>query len=50
MTSKTVDRKQMKVVWHVGNLKISHKNGDTLDALINKLIKKYGKEAELTIH
>ena len=32
------------------DLKISHKNGDTVDALINKLIKQYGKEADLTTH
>ena len=40
----------MTVVWYVDNLKISHKNGDTVDALINKLSKRYGKEADLTIH
>ena len=40
----------MTVVWHVDDLKISHKNGDTVDALISKLIKRYGKEADLTIY
>ena len=40
----------MTVVWYVEDLKISHRNGDTVDALINKLSKKYGKEADLTIH
>ena len=29
---------QMKVVWHVDELKISQKNGDTVGALIKKLI------------
>ena len=50
MANKTVDGKQMTVIWHVDNLKFSHKNGDTVDALINKLIKQYRKEADLTIH
>ena len=40
----------MTVVWHVYDLNISHKNGDTVDALINKLSERYGKEADLTIH
>ena len=40
----------MTVVCHVDDLKISHENGDTVDALISKLINLCGKEAELTIH
>ena len=40
----------MIVVWHVDDLKISHKNGYTLDALINKLGERYGKEEDLTMH
>ena len=40
----------MTVVCHVDDLKISHENGDTVDALISKLSKKYGKEADLKIH
>ena len=40
----------MTFVWHVDDLKISQKNGDTMDALINKLSKQYGREADLTIH
>ena len=42
--------KKMMVVRHVDDLKISHINGGAVDALISQLIKKYGKEAELTIH
>ena len=40
----------MNVFWHVGDLNISHKNGDTADALINKLSERYGKEEDLKIH
>ena len=50
MSNKTVNRKQMTVVWHVDNLDISHENVDTVDALISKLSEQYGKEADLTIH
>ena len=50
MANKTVDRKQMTVVWHVDDLKISHENVDTVDALINKLRERYGKDSDLTIH
>ena len=47
MANKTVDGKQITGVWHVDDLKISPKNGDTVDALINKLRKRYGKEEDL---
>ena len=50
VANKTVGGKQITVVWHVDDLKISHKNGYTVSALINKLSKRYGKEADLTIH
>ena len=40
----------MTVLWHVDDLKIYQKNGDIVDALINKLSGRYGKEAYLTIH
>ena len=43
MANKTVNGKQMTVMWHVDDLKISHKNEDTVDALIRKLSKRYGK-------
>ena len=50
MANKTVNGKQMTVIWHVDDLKISHKNGYTVDTLINKLRDRYGKESDLTIH
>ena len=43
VANKTVDGKQMTVVWHVDDLKISNENGDTVDALINKPSERYGK-------
>ena len=50
VANKTVDGKQMTVVWNMDELKIFHKNGDTGDAMISKLSKGYVKEAELKIH
>ena len=40
----------MTVIWPVDDLKISHENGDTVDALIRNISKRYRKEADLTIH
>ena len=40
----------MTVGCHVDNLKFPHENGYTVGALISKLRKRYGKEADLTIH
>ena len=40
----------MTVVWHVDKPKISHKNGDTVDALISELSDQYGKKEDLLIH
>ena len=40
----------MTVVWNVEDLKIYHRNGDTVDALIKKISERYVKEADLSIH
>ena len=50
MANNTVNVRQMKIVLHVDGLNTYHKNGDTVDALINKLSERYGKEADPTIH
>ena len=50
VASNTVNGNQITVVFHVYNLKISYDNGDTVDTLIRKLSKWYGKEADLTFH
>ena len=49
MAKKTINGKQMTVMWNVDDLEISHKNGDTVDTLIRKLSEQYKKEANLTI-
>ena len=50
MANKTVDGNQITVVSHVNDLRISHENQDTVNALINKLSERYGKGVDLTIH
>ena len=50
VANKTDNGKQMTVVYHVDDLKISHENGDTVDSLISKISERYGKEGDLSIH
>ena len=40
----------MTVIWHVDDLKTSHKNVDTVDDLISKLSERYRKVADSTTH
>ena len=44
-----VDRKQLMVVWNVGNLKISHQDTSVVTDLIRKLDEQYGKDASRNI-
>ena len=37
------------MLWHVDDLKISHKNKDVVSSVIDYLSKRYGKEAPLTV-
>ena len=50
VANRTVKGKQLTVVWHVNNLKISHVESDIFKEMISQLSKLYGKEAELTIN
>ena len=42
MANKTVNGKQLTVVWHVDDLKISHNDANVVTSLIDKLNKTYG--------
>jgi hypothetical protein len=42
VANKMVDGKQMTVVWHVDDLKISHMSRSVIDGLLNYLRGKYG--------
>jgi hypothetical protein len=42
VANKMVDGKQMTVVWHVDDLKISHKSAKAIDGLVDYLKSKYG--------
>ena len=50
MANKTFNRKKITFVWHVDNLNISHKNGDTVVSLVRKLRERYRKKEDPTIH
>ena len=43
VANKTVNGKQLTVVWHVDDMKISHVEEEVVTALINKLNDRYGK-------
>ena len=49
VANKTVNGKQITIVWHVDDLKISHVDKDVVTEYITKLQERYGKEAPLTI-
>ena len=45
VANKTINGHQMTIVWHVDDLKISHKDPSAVTEYINKLRGKYSKEA-----
>lgn len=47
---KTVNVKQLTVVWHVDDLKISHVKSDEVDEMIAQLSKKQSNYEDLAIH
>ena len=47
--NKMADGKQCTILWHVDDLKISHENEHVVTAMLDKVTKKYGNEAPLTI-
>ena len=49
VANKTVNGKQITIVWHVDDLKISHVDKDVVTEYITKLQERYRKEAPLTI-
>ncbi|MDA3875508.1 MAG: reverse transcriptase domain-containing protein [Halothiobacillus sp.] len=49
VANKTIDGSQCTVLWHVDDLKLSHKSQDVLDDLIDRLNQKYGQETPVTV-
>ena len=45
VANKILNGKQITIVWHVDNLKISHEDHKVVTELINKIDFKYGKDA-----
>jgi hypothetical protein len=44
-----VDGKQLTIVWHVDDLKISHRDSKVVDIMLDKLDKEYGSVRKMTI-
>ena len=49
VANKIVDGKQLTIVWHVDDLKISHANPAVVTTIIDQLKSEYGKESPLTV-
>ena len=49
VANKMINGSQCTIVWHVDDLKLSHKSSKVLDRLIASLKDEYGKIGELTV-
>ena len=47
VANKTINGKQYTIGWHVQNLELSHIDSEVVYDIINKLDKRYGKEAPM---
>ena len=49
IANKTIKGSQCTIIWHVDDLKISHKKSSVVDNIITSLKEEYGKVGELTV-
>ncbi len=49
VANKTIDGKQCTILWHVDDLKISHKEAKVTESILDLLNDRYGKETPLTV-
>jgi hypothetical protein len=49
ITNKMIDGKQCTVLWHMDDIKVSHKNPKVVSAVLEPFEERYGKEALLTV-
>jgi len=49
VANKMIEGSQCTVLWHVDDLKISHRNPDVVTEVISQLQERYGKEAPLSV-
>ena len=49
IANKMINGKQCTIVWHVDDLKISHRDSKVVDEIIKKLENEYGKVGQMTI-
>ena len=47
--SKIVNGKQLTIVWHVDDCKISHEDKAVVDDMIHKLEQRFGNESPITV-
>ena len=49
VVNKKVDGKQLTMVWHVDDLKVSHEKDDVLDEFIGIMEEEFGQETPLIV-
>jgi len=49
VANKDINGTQCTIVWHVDDLKISHKDSTVINEIISSLKSKYGKVGEMTV-
>ena len=49
IANKDIEGSQCTIVWHIDDLKISHKSLKVVDDIISSLKKEYGKVGEVTV-
>jgi hypothetical protein len=49
VANKVITENQCNIVWHVDDLKISHKSPGNVDSIIDQLKEEFGMEAPLSI-
>ena len=47
--NKVIDGKQCTVLWHVDDIKVSHKDENVVSSVLKQINEEYGKEAPLTV-
>ena len=47
--NKIVNDKKCAIIWHVGNLKMSHIDPDIVSSVLADIVAEYGKIAKMTI-
>ena len=49
VANKSINGQQCTIIWHVGDLKISHMDPEVVTSMVNQLETAFAKEAQLTV-